>query len=96
MLRNRRSCRHWSLGALAAVTLGLAVPPTWALGPGAPPNVTSAQVWVSTFSTNAHISTVEGVPQLYTSMDVEIPGGNVPLNVASVRVTLPDGITHST
>lgn len=79
---------------LVVVTMTLLLSTSaWALGPGSPPRVSFAAVWVNTFSTNAFISSEEGAPQLYVSVTVEIPGGNVPANVSSVTVTLPGGLT---
>ena len=85
MRTNLRSRVNWSL--LAALALALAAPSAWALGPGAPPSVKSLDVMVAT--------TDDGSPQLWAELEVEIPGGNVPLNVASVTVTVPDGGTFS-
>jgi hypothetical protein len=58
-----------------------------ALGSAAPPNVTFAAVWIDTTGTNA--------PHLFADLNVEIPGGNVPLNVQGVTVTTPTGSTFT-
>lgn len=90
MRMSLRSRVHWSLlGTLATLVLALAATSAWALGPGAPPVVKSVDVMVAT--------TDDGTPQLWAELEVEIPGGNVPLNVASVTVTVPapDGRTFT-
>ncbi len=73
--------------AVLGVLFGLVPYPAWALGPGAPPLVKSVDMMVTT--------TDDSAPQLWAELEIEIPGGNVPLNVAGVTVTLPafDGRT---
>jgi hypothetical protein len=78
------------LGTLAALCIGMAGTPAWALGPGAPPVIKQAFVWVDTFP--LHFG---GAAQLKPQVQVEIPGGNVPLNVVSVTVAVPGGGTHT-
>jgi hypothetical protein len=86
-----KSCMRWIvLGTLAALCLGMAGTPAWALGPGAPPVIVSAFVWVDTFPLD-----FGGAAQLVAQVTAEIPGGNVPLNVASVTVAVPAGGTHT-
>jgi hypothetical protein len=85
-----RSRVHWSLlGTLATLVLALAATSAWALGPGAPPDIKYVGMIVAT--------TDDGAPRLRAELEVEIPGGAVPLNVASVTVTVPapDGRTSS-
>jgi hypothetical protein len=57
------------------------------LGSAAPPNITFAGVWINT--------TGSGAPRLFADLNVEIPGGNVPVNVQSVTVTTPTGSTFT-
>jgi hypothetical protein len=78
---------------IAALAIGLVAAPTLALGPGAPPLITFGAAWVNTASTDSFIRLDENVPQLYASLNVQIPGGDVPRNIQSVTVTLPDGVT---
>ncbi len=90
MTTTTKVCRGWVIaGPLAALGFTLAVPQAWALGPGAPPVIKFANVEV--------VATDGGTPRLVAYVSVEIPGGNVPLNVASVTVTLPppDGRTFT-
>ena len=80
--------------AIVALAFALSATPAQALGPTAPPRITFAAAWVNTFSTNAFVSSEEGNRQLYVDVGVEIPSGDVPSNVQSVTVTLPDGVTR--
>lgn len=82
------------LAMVIALALGLPAMPARALGPEAPPMVPFASVWVNTVSSNAFFSTTDGIPQLYAVVQVRIPGGDVVRDVASVTVTLPDGVTR--
>ena len=72
------------LGILAASSLVLPGTSGWALGPTAPPSIVSAAVWV-----DASAQDFNGNPQLFASLEVEIPGGNVPINVENVAVVVP-------
>jgi hypothetical protein len=72
------------LGVLAALALGAAGTPARALGPGTPPVIVSASAFVNTSPLR-----FGGAAQLVASATVEVPGGNVPLNVQSVTVTVP-------
>ena len=90
----RRLHRTAELLAIAVLAFALLSTPAQALGPAAPPLITFAAAWVNTFSTNAFVSSEEGTRQLYVDVQVQIPGGDVPSNVQSVTVTLPDGVTQ--
>lgn len=79
--------RRIVLGTLAALALALAGTSAWALGPGAPPSIKFAAVEV--------VTTDDGSPRLWASVEVEIPGGSVPLNVSSVTVAVPGGGTFT-
>src|SRR5262249_21948856 len=68
----------------------------WALGPAQPPVVLSSFMFISTSTTDHQPGGTNGIPQLFASLDVLIPGGHVPANVQSVTVTLPDGVTTFT
>lgn len=85
---------HLTLMAFVAVGFALVATPARALGPSAPPTVTFRAAWVNTQSTNAFISLEEGIPQLYVDVQLLIPGGDVPRDVQSVTVTLPDGVSQ--
>ena len=63
------------LGGMAGVSCA------WALGPGAPPVLSGAWVYVRTNDGAA--------PRLFAEINVEIPGGRVPQSVASVTVLVP-------
>lgn len=86
MTRFGRGSRvRWiALGTLAALSLGLAGTPVWALGPTAAPSIVFAAVWVDTSAQDFN-----GNPQLFASLEVEIPGGSVPINVQGVAVVVP-------
>jgi hypothetical protein len=80
--------------ALVTLSSALSATPVLALGPEAPPVVTFRAAWVNTASTDAFVRPDESEPQLYASINVLISGGDVPRNVQSVTVTLPDGVTQ--
>lgn len=82
------------LAVVIALALALQAMPAHALGPSAPPAVTFRGVWVNTRSSEAFRAVDEGIPQLYTSIQIRIPGGDVVKDVASVTITLPDGVTQ--
>ena len=60
--------------------LGIFVAPTWALGPAAPPIIKSAFVWIDVMPSGSRLA---------VSVNFEIPGGLVPLDVQGVTVTVP-------
>jgi len=76
-----------SLSICATLALAWASQASWALGPAAPPKITFAGVWINI--------TGNGAPRLVSDLTVEIPGGNVPVNVQSVTVTTPTGSTFT-
>lgn len=80
------------LGRVAVLCAWLATP-AWALGPAAPPQVTFVSVWVDQFSTTGFSPCLDCLGQLFANVGVRIPGGTVPLNVASVKVVIPTGQT---
>jgi hypothetical protein len=77
------------MSLVSVLILGGVIASAWALGPGAPPKINYANVEV--------VTTGLGSPRLWLSVGVEIPGGNVPLNVQGVTGTLPfpDGRTFT-
>jgi hypothetical protein len=79
------------LVALGTVILGTS--PASGLGAGAPPVVSFAGIFVQTATTNHFPGPTDNVAQLFATLDVQVPGGSVLLNVASVVVTLPDNTT---
>jgi hypothetical protein len=62
--------------------------PAWALGPSAPPIIRYANVEVFTSCPSCS-------PYLRPSLTVEVPGGNVPLHIQSVTVTVPGWGTYN-
>jgi hypothetical protein len=89
----RETVGRFLIATWVVLMLVALVPPAWALGPGAPPNITFAAVWVNTFRRDHFPGETNGIPRLVASLDVLIPGGQVPANVASVTVMLPGGGT---
>jgi len=89
MRMNVKARMRWMvLGALVVIGIGLAAPSAWALGPGAPPVIQWATVEV--VNTGAG-----GAPQLWAGIALEVPGGDVPVYVQSVTVTIPGGGTFT-
>ena len=92
---NRTTCRtvsRWSAAATLTLSLVALTGTAWALGPGSPPQVGFASVWIATATTDHFPSLTSGVPQLQASVDsLVLPGGSVPASVQSVRVEVPGG-----
>lgn len=90
MGRNGELRKRWVVIGWAAVSvaiLGLTAGPSWALGPGQPPSIKFAAVWVDTNGSNpAH---------LVAQVEVEVPGGIVPVNIQTVSVAVPGGGTFT-
>src|SRR5262249_55663982 len=68
-----QSSRSLLLGFAVVAFVWLAAP-AWALGPSAPPIVSFSAVWISTTTTAHEPGATNGVPQLFASVDVLIPG----------------------
>lgn len=64
-----------------SLLLGITGGQVWALGPGTPPIIRSAVVYVRTNDDTA--------ARLFAEVDVEVPGGRVPQNITSVTVLVP-------
>jgi hypothetical protein len=95
-MRLTRISRQGFLGAVLVGFLAcLAVTPASALGPSAPPNVYFAAVWVENFTSNAFPVCLECTNRLFANVGALVPGGSVPLNIASVTVQIPTGQTFA-
>jgi len=83
-----RTNRSASLGILALVftLLLLGAAPAGALGPSAPPVIKGAYVFLDNSGSGS---------QLTAQVEVELPGGVVPLNVSSVSVDVPGFGTYN-
>lgn len=88
----RTSRRLYPLMVALSIVL-FATGPAWAIGASAPPVVSFAGIFVQTSTTNHFPGPTDNVAQLFAALDLQIPGGSVLLNVASVVVTLPDVTT---
>lgn len=78
-------CASFRILGFVVTLLALAVAPAGALGPSNPPVIKGAYVWVE----NAALG-----PQLMAQVDVELPGGIVPLHMNAVEVDVPGGSVH--
>src|SRR5262249_53294357 len=90
-----QSSRSLLLG-FAVVAFVWVAAPAWALGPAAPPIASFSAVRICTATPGHEPGASNGVPQLFASVDVLIPGGDVPRNVQSVTVLVPGEVVPRT